>query len=95
MKFMFYNFIFKGLGYFFYSCLLLLLIEKQAVMWMLGESWLLELYFLSACGFIFVCHCVFCWIATLFVVFYLCSSLGKRSTKQCNKRIINERRSRA
>ena len=93
MKFMFYNFIFKGLGYFFYSCLLLLLIEKQAVMWVSSESWLLELYFLSACGFIFVCHCVFCWIATLFVVFYLCSSLSKRSTKQCNKRIINERRS--
>ncbi len=93
MKFMIYNFIFNELGYFFYSCLLLLLIEKQAVMWMLGESWLLELYFLSACGFIFVCHCVFCWIATLFVVFSLCSSLGKRSTKQCNKRIINERRS--
>ena len=59
MKFMFYNFIFKGLGYFFYSCLLLLLIEKQAVMWVLGESWLLELYFLSACGFVSVDHCVF------------------------------------
>ena len=59
MKFMIYNFIFKGLGYFFYSCLLLLLIEKQAVMWVSSESWLLELYFLSACGFIFVCHCVF------------------------------------
>ena len=43
---MIYNFIFKGLGYFFYSCLLLLLVEKQAVMWVLGESWLLELYFL-------------------------------------------------
>ena len=38
MKFMFYNFIFKGLGYFFYSCLLLLLIEKQAVMWVSSES---------------------------------------------------------
>ena len=59
MKFMIYNFIFNELGYFFYSCLLLLLIEKQAVMWMLGESWLLELYFLSACGFIFVYHCIF------------------------------------
>ena len=59
MKFMIYNFIFNELGYFFYSCLLLLLIKKQAVTWVLSESWLLELYFLSACGFIFVYHCVF------------------------------------
>ena len=59
MKFMIYNFIFNELGYFFYSCLLLLLIEKQAVTWVLSESWLLGLYFLSACGFIFVYHCVF------------------------------------
>ena len=59
MKFMIYNFIFNELEYFFYSCLLLLLIEKQAVTWVLSESWLLELYFLSACGFISVDHCVF------------------------------------
>lgn len=76
---MIYNFIFKGLGYFFYSCLLLLLVEKQAVMWVLGESWLLELYFLSACGFISVYHCVFLLDSALFVVFYLYSSLSKRS----------------
>ena len=46
-------------GHFFYSCLFLILFDKQAVTKVICESWLLESDFLSACDFIFATpsHC--------------------------------------
>ena len=65
-------------GHFFYSCLFLLLFDKQAVTKVICESWLLESDFLSACDFIFATpsHCKLCLIILLLTSDY--SSLGKR-----------------
>ena len=79
------NFIFNELGYFFYSCLLLLLIEKQVVTWVLSESWLLGLYFLSACGFIFVYHCIFVGLLRFLLSFVFVHLLAREVSNRTQR----------
>ena len=78
-------------GHFLYSCLLLFVIEIQAVTYNVCKRWLVEQNFRLACNFILTLHPFSYWILHI-CCFRLSSSLGKRWSGGSNSHVFNAKR---
>ena len=78
-------------GHFLYSCLLLFIIEIQAVTYNVCKRWLVEQNFRLACNFILTLHPFSYWILHI-CCFRLSSSLGKRWSGCSKSHVFNAKR---